>query len=170
MNFKEYLENKCHKLRLSPDQRIHTSIDSSLEFVNPTSHKISDKPNGLWYGCGSSWIEWCEYEKFNTKNLQHKFLLDLDFTKILILDNDSKIKEFAEEYGDTIKELEKFKFGNKKYKQYINWNMVAKNFSGIEICPYSFPLRMQLDWYYSWDVASGCVWNKNAIKNITKLN
>ena len=34
------------------------------------------------------------------------------------------------------------------------------------ITPYQWELRFELDWYYGWDVASGCVWNLSVIESM----
>ena len=53
----------------------------------------------------------------------------------------------------------------------INWQVVANEYGGIEISPYMWPARndRRTWWYYSWDVASGCIWNKEVITNIEKI-
>jgi hypothetical protein len=43
---------------------------------------------------------------------------------------------------------------------YVNWPAVAAKHNGIEIIPYQRSQRYNLDWYYPWDVASGCIWHK----------
>jgi hypothetical protein len=48
---------------------------------------------------------------------------------------------------------------------YINWPKVAQDYSGIEICPYQWKFRLNYMWYYGWDVASGCIWNQNALNS-----
>ena len=65
----------------------------------------------------------------------------------------------------------------------IDWDIVAKEYSGIEICPFQHRSNLEddfyvntqwvqrsiYDWYRSWDVASGCVWKKDGIKSITEI-
>lgn len=34
----------------------------------------------------------------------------------------------------------------------------------------SYANRMGFDWYYTWDVASGCIWNAQAIASVTVLS
>ena len=52
---------------------------------------------------------------------------------------------------------------------YIDWIKVSKQYSGIEINPYQHSNRYTSMWYYGWDVASGCIWKNDLIKNITKI-
>jgi hypothetical protein len=73
---------------------------------------------------------------------------------------------------DTLEKLYSFnkEFGVKTHVfTQINWKKVSNSYGGIEISPYMWPARRELDWYYGWDVASGCVWNKNVIQNIEKI-
>jgi hypothetical protein len=52
----------------------------------------------------------------------------------------------------------------------IDWKKVAKEYSGIEICPYIGEQRLKFSWYYPWDVASGCVWDNSAVKSINLVS
>ena len=59
---------------------------------------------------------------------------------------------------------------NSVYDVYdIDWNRVAKKYQGIIITPYIWERRLTTTctWYYGWDVASGCIWDNKAIKEIT---
>jgi len=57
----------------------------------------------------------------------------------------------------------KFKEQNHYSDDMINWEEVSKNWEGIEIVPYIWTARNILNWYYPWDVASGCIWNLDGI-------
>ena len=59
------------------------------------------------------------------------------------------------------------KYINAKYKnRCIAWEKVAAKYDGLIITPYIWQRRMELNWYYTWDCASGCIWNVRAIKDI----
>ena len=115
------------------------------------------KPPGMWYGVGTSWINWCIDEGMEDWIGKYVYEVKID---------DSKIKKIS-----TIDEFNLFqtdyqilgRFGRKN----IDWDKVMKKFSGIEIAPYFWEKRLHQDssWYYSWDVASGVIWNKNALLN-----
>jgi hypothetical protein len=57
----------------------------------------------------------------------------------------------------------------------INWKQVSIDYDGIEICPFLINSYFKFkndksnkyisSWYFSWSVASGCIWNLNAIIN-----
>ena len=52
----------------------------------------------------------------------------------------------------------------------IDWEKVSQDYDGIEICPYLLGKRMTIDWYYSWDVSSGCIWRSSGIEELVLLS
>jgi hypothetical protein len=162
MKFKKYIENienDCEIIKLDPDQRVHTTKQPNIIIKDSPNQTVDLKPKGFWYACGDEWIKWCKGENFRIGDLENKFILDIDFNKILVLDTIKKMVSFNKEYG-----IDKYvKNGS------IDWQKVSERYQGIEICPYQWDLRHDFLWYYGWDIASGCIWNKQAIKNIIKL-
>ena len=51
----------------------------------------------------------------------------------------------------------------------IAWSMVAADYQGILIEPYQWTCRYDMDFYYCWDCASGCIWDLAAIKSVEQL-
>ncbi|QBI98814.1 hypothetical protein SEA_BOBBY_184 [Mycobacterium phage Bobby] len=49
---------------------------------------------------------------------------------------------------------------------WIDWGKVAADYGGIIIAPYQWSRRMDPHWYYTWDCASGCIWNLEAIESL----
>lgn len=49
------------------------------------------------------------------------------------------------------------------------WDM-AEKFDGVIICPFQASVRYSLDWYLPWDVASGCVWRREAIAGVSNIS
>ena len=47
---------------------------------------------------------------------------------------------------------------------FIDWNLVAKDYDGIEVFPFPKKDMPEAKWLKSWDVSSGCVWNTNKVK------
>lgn len=119
------------------------------------------KPLGLWYSFGMEWLEWCNREGMQdwvaNKNW---FKVELDCKYILQITNAVDLMRFARKYSMKHNDL-----------NYIDWTKVANDYSGIEIAPYQYQLRLdpKYIWYYGWDVASGCIWDSKAIKNIVKI-
>ena len=128
--------------------------------VSQRRQQTPGKPNGLWYSCGRSWINWLSRaweERF--RKIQYEYELIIDFTDVLVIRNERELVAFSEAYGipdrrspipGTIKD--------------IDWQAVARSYTGIEICPFLGKGNLldppQLDWY-DWDVASGCIWDVN---------
>lgn len=116
------------------------------------------KPRGLWVSVGEAWAEWCLAESYCTSQLTvlNHVTLAGD-AKILRLKTGYDLDRFTGEYGAPM-----YAGG----EPYIEWSKVAEKYDGIIIAPYIWSRRHDLSWYYSWDVASGCVWNADAIASI----
>lgn len=122
------------------------------------------KPKGLWYAIDNDWKEWCksEWDSWLDK-CDFEYELDIDMTNVLLLDSVDAIITFDATYRkDLVPNI----------LSMIDWKAVANDYSGIEISPYQWMLRLdhRISWYYGWDVASGCIWDKNAIKGINRIN
>lgn len=132
--------------------------------------QLGVKPDGFWYGCNNDWYKWCKYEGMDEFLLKYIHKINLNYNikttlnkpnkeKLLIINNEKEFIKFDKLYGITYK----------KYR-YIKWNMVSRDFGGIEICPHFKKFvgngNEKYLWYWTWDVASGCIWNiKSIIKN-----
>ena len=146
--------NKDHS-----NDRIIMSKDDSINF-NPAmirEQRVGPKPSGLWYGIGDSWIRWVrsEMEDWEYDNV---FKLNINESNILKISNILELKLYDRIYGMDYNGM-----------RMMDWVEVAKDYDGIEIAPYINEGRFEYDWYYGWDVASGCIWNKDAITSIDKL-
>lgn len=136
------------------------------------------KPRGLWLSVQDKgedgWLDWCQDEKFGTDRMSYRYRVVLaKEAGVLHLKSTSDILRFGREYRVTPEEarglwptydgeLPSF------LTQYINWSRVATRFPGIVIAPYNWNCRLRHEtfWYYGWDCASGCIWDKRAIKSI----
>lgn len=139
--------------------RIHHTNRKALRIPYSTGYhqSLASKPNGVWYGVDWAWLDWCKSETgWRYKN---NIKLEVDERRLLILNTPFKVEAFSKKYETP--------YLNTSLKM-IDWESVAKKYSGIEIAPYHYSLRFKLFWYYGWDVASGCIWDLNAIKS-TKL-
>lgn len=121
------------------------------------------KPTGLWYTCGNDWKKFVEqdmgYGDIGNK-YSHAYELEINKSKMLVIDTPKKFLAFDKEYSVP---------DPQGHDPVIDWARVAKKYEGIEICPYFYEFRMDYFWYYSWDVASGCIWGKSGIKNLTEI-
>ncbi len=124
--------------------------------------QLDMKPAGLWYSCEGNedgWSDWCRAEDFNVERLQPQLLLELDWSKVLAIRTVEEIDAFHEKYGQ-------IRTPDIPSWQVIDWPRVAEEgWGGIEIAPYQWERRLDgaARWYYSWDCASGCVWEPRAV-------
>lgn len=153
--------------RLHPDQRIIVSHDENIEFRQKGGQRTTYKPNGLWYGFGNSWMDWVRSEMpdwESERKYDHAHLLEIVEGSVLKMSTHDQLLEFTERYRG--KQEGYFE------QNMIDWTRVAEDYAGIEINPYIESARMDEDtnWYYTWDIASGCIWDKSAIRSITRIS
>jgi hypothetical protein len=149
--------------------RIHSTDRKAIRIPYSTSYKqgLDYKPKGLWYGIDWEWHKWCNSEGFDGVG-KNNFSLELDMEKILVIDSPDSLRNFTVRFGAFPQwMMQNGSFRGSKDK-FIDWEKVAKRYSGIEITPYLYKCRFEFMFYYGWDVASGCVWNLNAIKSVTQ--
>lgn len=125
--------------------RIHMSENPVLLERREYRQRLFMKPFGFWYGIGRAWHEWVESEMPHWMG-RYNYEVDLGGSNILVLGSPGDLKEFQSQYASPDGSL-------------VNWMKVSKIYDGIEIDPYQWSCRLELPWYYGWDVASGCVWN-----------
>lgn len=125
--------------------------------------KVGPKPRGFWYGFGSSWLDWVRSEMPDWET-NYVHLVKVNDSRILKISTFDELSAFTEEFGVESEDASYMR------TPYINWPEVAKLYSGIEINPYIIQGRRKFDWYYPWDVASGCVWGEDSIVSIELLD
>jgi hypothetical protein len=150
--------------------RIHHSRQGSRAGEKPQisgfSQQVGFKPNGLWYECldGSTidWIEFCTVGGMGgAGRYDSSYDVILNDYEILFITDKNDFKKFEKMYG----------VQNARGRiDTIDWPKVTSHYDGIEICPYRRDMRMDSDWYYGWDVASGCVWNASGIKELVSAD
>jgi len=153
------------RAHVKPQDRVVMTNASNISIRSTPQQTVDYKPNGLWYGIGTSWIDWVSFEmpSWKGKNL---YKLTLSTSQMLILSTSKALKEFTLKYGKALHDFDK---EHKLKYLAIDWSTVSKTYGGIEIRPYQPAARHAYIWYYPWDVASGCVWNKSVIQRITKI-
>lgn len=120
------------------------------------------KPNGLWVSVDGDddWMNWCKREGFRTETLRFRHVVSLaDRAKILNLNTEKAIRTFTVRFQVDYP-------GISSYRQ-IDWQAVSSKWQGIIIAPYCWSLRLdpKCSWYYSWDCASGCIWDLTALSS-----
>lgn len=125
------------------------------------------KPVGLWLSDETShgWKSWCEDREFGLERLKKETRFKVDLTNVILVDTIEKLSSFTKEFSYTPKWADGLEI-----VKYINWPEVKKLYSGIIITPYQWECRLDPDlfWYYSWDCASGCIWDLTKLKIIKK--
>jgi len=142
------------RLKITPDMRIHLSKNPiyKLEKRHYTQ-RPGDKPDGFWYGFGDEWIDFTETAAPERKG-KYVYEVDINGSNVLQIKDYSKIAKFTKEH-----EYARQIIPGKIFS--IDWSRIEFKYDGIEINPYIDQARMDDEflWYYSWDVASGCIWN-----------
>lgn len=127
-----------------------------------------DKPKGLWFSVQGEddWYSWCTSEEFRLNGLRTTQRLRLKpSARVRYLPTLAAMYHFWREYGYTW-DWAGTALEGKGHENYgIDWNRVVVDYDAIIIAPYHWPLRMKADWYYTWDCASGCVWNLDAVES-----
>ena len=134
-----------------------------------------DKPSGFWVSVGGKddWKSWCLNENYGSEWLENEFDVVLsESANILHLSSVEELLKFTQDYRDSSMNTELSKAMNRDYNIAIRWSDLYSQYDGIIIAPYQWACRLRVDtrWYYSWDVASGCIWNLDAIDSVTKSN
>lgn len=147
------------RLKITSDMRIHLSKDPIYKLEKRRYiQRPDDKPDGFWYGFGNEWIEWTEMAGPERKG-KYVYELDMNGSNILQIKEYSEIEEFTKDYGSSEQIIPGKIFS-------IDWPRTEFKYDGIEINPYIYQARLDDEflWYYSWDVASGCIWNLGKVK------
>lgn len=115
------------------------------------------KPEGIWYSVGNDWFN--HLLKIGCIKIeQFIYKIEINYSNIYTIKTEEEIDSFTELYGRSV-------FGNNK-DDTIDWELLSKGYTGVEICPYIYSRRKSYRWYYTWDCASGCIWDKSAIFDV----
>lgn len=145
------------KLEGLPSLPITLTGESSINqrvYKQPSTTTRSGKPFGLWYGLGTSWIDYLE-DGFTHPWGKYRsvFKLSLDKTALLCLDSPSALLAFEKKYLCVVPSTG---------FEIIDWLSVSKDYLGVELSPYQ-PSPSLMAWCNKWDVPSGCIWDTRAI-------
>lgn len=122
------------------------------------------KPRGLWVSVDGEhgWEEWCRAENFSHMGT-FKYRVDLiPGANILVLTSPEELDTFDAKYGveETYPPLSGLNIPGYTFRR-IDWLKVRRKYDGIIIAPYIWERRLShLEWYYTWDCASGCIWRR----------
>lgn len=165
-------------LRNRKPKRLHMTNRLFKKFVNH-EQRPEYKPTGMWYGVHDSWIQWCNSEMSGWIG-RYLYEVVTHEDQILKIDTIEKFEAFEQEYlynpykdqmaklAGLIPALDTQDYLPLRMKS-VDYVSLSKNYAGLEIAPYFYEKRLSSFWYYGWDCASGCIWNKSAIKQIRLL-
>lgn len=141
-----------------------------------------DKPNGFWLSDESrgayGWRSWCRDNAFRTYSMRYKHEVELvPDAKILHIRTQTELYDFTQKYGYSLLDrLERAKgpsdpnmiWQPRQIIDSIEWWQLTKKYHGIIITPYLWSCRLESwsHWYYTWDCASGVIWNPRAIASV----
>ena len=148
--------------KITPNMRVHMTSHPEPK-IPSGQQRVGFKPVGLWYGLGTEWIDWVREEmpEWESENV---FEIKIDESRILKIDSEAGIRDLTREFGLSYRSPSGGVYD-------IDWPRIAKLYSGIEISPYQRGMRYDkvASWYYTWDIASGCIWGNDVIKKMQKI-
>lgn len=138
-----------------------TKISEIFSKEQSTKQKHYTRPRGLWVSVVGD-KDWPSMRPGDLRS-QHQYEITLaDRAKILFLNIEEQLSEFTQTFG--LKPS-----GEQRIA--IDWVQVAIGYQGMIIAPYRAELTGSdaLFWWGAWGCASGCIWNKDAIAEITLI-
>lgn len=161
-------ETLIERLSVTELPLLHYSQKPPATIHSVKQEKSHHKPRGFWFSVGDgegSWKDWCEGEQWGLERLVNPVEVILsDTANIRRIVNATQLKRFTVAYDDVSAAPGGGTAGGLDWRgHYINWPQVAKDYDGIIIAPYLWECRFDPSWYYSWDCASGCIWNADAV-------
>lgn len=167
-----------HDLELRHYGKAPVKLDRSREYN--LDGGWNHKPRGIWFTPAKGPDTWPKYWRENMGRESSRIAVEHEVTlapnaNILWIRNYEEFDAFHEEYKTGLSY-------DSSRLEYIDWRRVSDKYDGIIIIPYLWGRRMgginwgdpsnpgpEQMWYYSWDVASGCIWNLRAIQSIRWL-
>jgi hypothetical protein len=119
------------------------------------------KPTGLWLSAEGEddWFNWCEDAEFwQGERLVYEVVL-ADTANLLYLNHPEDVRGL----------MSRFSNGKRSWEEAIDWVTLATEYQGIIIAPYHWQCRLEVQWYYGWDCASGCIWDVSAVEQLEPL-
>ena len=168
-NWRQYLTEQTEVWghHISPEEKVFVSDKPYTSFRNvrqETPAHSMIKPKGLWYSCGDSWAEFSK-QTWDQVRGNHLYGLELG-DSVLQISTEEELDQFIDRF------LTPGQFG-----KVLDWKKVQdEGYAGVEICPYNWEARQRalngdprFEWYYTWDVASGCIWDSKGVKSVKLL-
>jgi hypothetical protein len=158
---------------------IFSEYELAPKNIHLRAQQIWFKPRGLWFAQGSEWLQFMKQYSFWMSKYNYLYEIQLNKDNIYFVSSLKELQEFSQNFQVHTK------VGMNFEGVYINTLIDWKKFiekeraSGIVISPnlkkifYKQVKSSTLpdffdksEWYVTWDVASGVLWNVKAIKNV----
>jgi hypothetical protein len=137
--------------------------------------RVTFKPIGLWVSDedsnGDGWSDWVFAENFHVECMQNATEVTLrPRARIMLIDNEDELDAFSALYGRDMDLGANTPGYFRGFRHHLDWPKVAEKYQGIVITPYLYSRRFSESaaWYYPWDCASGCIWDRDAILSLTR--
>ena len=149
---------------------IHWSA-APLGALTPTDPGLSprlDKPHGLWFSAGDGedgWRAWCEAEGFAMDRLSVSTEIVLGpRARVFLVSDATGLRALGDRYRR--QHAAAVPGSLQCQASGPDWRRIGMEYDAVVIAPYIWECRLEEDtsWYYSWDCASGCVWNTDVVE------
>lgn len=133
------------------------------------------KPYGFWVSVKGEddWPSWCRGQGYFLDGLKHKAAVVLhEENNILLISTGDELMAFHRKYCVDDVDFPRAREWMDDERRYwsLDWRAVAAEYQGIIISPYLWSHRLDGPmWYYGFDVASGCIWDLDAIASVTPV-
>lgn len=139
-------------------------IAGPVRAVEQGSPSPFGKPRGFWVSVPGEddWPTWCRAEEFKLEALAVRHIVTLaEAANLLWIESAAALDSFQDRFGIKLPGAARFRL-----RISIDWRRVAEQHDGIVIAPYQGSRRHEVQWYYTWDCASGVIWHPRAIASV----
>lgn len=148
-----------------------TEYETSM-YNTDVQYTYGFKPMGFWFSQGDGWLQHMKKTNFKMNSYNYLYELEVDLNECILIRNLKDLYNFTRKFCSTSKVRDDFCLD-------MNWNKVVQttNKSGIIISPNLKEIILKyknndieyfrsMEWYITWDIASGAIWNKKALKQM----
>ena len=137
-------------------------LDRSRTYVSARA----DKPHGFWISpVTDGWRAWRESASWGIPDTEYVY-------RVTFAPNANLLTLTAGDVWDLHHQFPRGRMDEvmpfyPHYERHPSWETIMERYDGVLIPEYHWQCRMEVDWYHGWDCASGCIWNLNAIADVT---
>lgn len=160
-----------HLNRVMLPYKFYSLTEHETSLFNNEQQYTHFKPRGFWFAQGDEWLQHMKKTNFRINNYNYLYELELNHDELLFIHNLKDLYYFTKQFCAS---------KSKEECWYLDWDLVVKTTkaSGVLISPNlkailkkykkeSFSEYFKgMDWYLTWDIASGAIWNKKGVKSI----